>query len=188
MLAINHKKEEVGWSLLRVTPSEQCCAEIWDLAHVPYFCTSPLLKLFILRIICWLLPTLIKILHQCFSKSFTSLNIEVICKVTLSFTPSPLFQWYPQNNEISLNLSVKCWNSSFNAQGSRLIIVIVQIGLRRSSENICSSSGGAQEKRKEGMKLSLLPKLVEKLVWAAFIYMRRDEKFQACTLAHLVIL
>jgi hypothetical protein len=34
-------------------------------------------------------------------------------------------------------------------KGSRLIIVIVQIGLK-SSENICSSSGGAQEKGKKG--------------------------------------
>jgi hypothetical protein len=35
-----------------------------------------------------------------------------------------------------------------------------------SSENICSSSGGAQErKRKDTMKLSLSPNLVEKLVW-----------------------
>jgi hypothetical protein len=66
-------------------------------------------------------------LHQCFSKSFTSLNIELICKVTLSFTPYRLFQWYPESKKISLNLSVKCWNSSFNAQGSRLIIVTVQI-------------------------------------------------------------
>jgi hypothetical protein len=33
----------------------------------------------------------------------------------------------------------------------------------RNSENICISSGGAQEKgKREGMKLSLLPKLVEK--------------------------
>jgi hypothetical protein len=39
----------------------------------------------------------------------------------------PLFQWYPQSNEILLNLSMKCWNSTFNAQGSRLIIVIVQV-------------------------------------------------------------
>jgi hypothetical protein len=32
----------------------------------------------------------------------------------------------------------------------------------RSSENICSSSGGAHEKRKERMKLSLLPKKEKK--------------------------
>ncbi len=37
---------------------------------------------------------------------------------------------------------------------------------RRSSENICGSSAGAQEKGKTGwMKLSLAPKLVEKSVW-----------------------
>jgi hypothetical protein len=51
-----------------------------------------------------------------FSPSF----IRVIHKVTLSFTPlSPLFQWYPQSKEILLNLSMKCWNLAFNAQGSR---------------------------------------------------------------------
>jgi hypothetical protein len=33
-----------------------------------------------------------------------------------------------------------------------------------SSENICSSIGGAQEKGKRGMKLSFPPKSVEKLV------------------------
>jgi hypothetical protein len=38
---------------------------------------------------------------------------------------------------------MKCWYSAFHAQGSRLIIIVVQF---RSSENICNSSGGAQEK------------------------------------------
>jgi hypothetical protein len=38
---------------------------------------------------------------------------------------------------------MKCWNSAFNAQGSRVIIEVVQG--RRSSENTCSSSGGAEE-------------------------------------------
>ncbi len=33
----------------------------------------------------------------------------------------PLFQWYPQSNEIWLN-------SAFNAQGSRVIIVVLQVG------------------------------------------------------------
>jgi hypothetical protein len=36
-------------------------------------------------------------------------------------------------------------NSAFNAQGSRVIIVVIQV---RGSENICSSSAGAREKRK----------------------------------------
>jgi hypothetical protein len=44
---------------------------------------------------------------------------KVICKVTLSFTPYPLFQWYSQSNEILLNLRMRCWNSVFNA-GSRV--------------------------------------------------------------------
>jgi hypothetical protein len=42
---------------------------------------------------------------------------------------------------------MKCWYSAFNAQDSRLIIVVVEF---RSSENICSSGGGAQEKGKTG--------------------------------------
>jgi hypothetical protein len=57
-----------------------------------------------------------------------SIRIKVIRKVTLSFTPYPLFQWYPQSTEILWNLSMKCWNSAFNAQGSRVIIVLVQVG------------------------------------------------------------
>jgi hypothetical protein len=66
---------------------------------------------------------------------------RVICEVALSspslwacLHPLSLFQWYPQSNEILLNLSMKCWNSALNAQGLRVIIVVVQ---GRSSENIC---------------------------------------------------
>jgi hypothetical protein len=59
------------------------------------------------------------------------------------FTPYPLFQWYPQSKKILLNLSLKFWNSAFNAQASRVIDVVV-----RARENICSRSGGAQEKGK----------------------------------------
>jgi hypothetical protein len=44
------------------------------------------------------------------------------------FTPYPLFQWYPQSKEILLNLSMKCWNSTADAQGLRVIIVVVQAG------------------------------------------------------------
>jgi hypothetical protein len=44
------------------------------------------------------------------------------------FHPYPLFQWYSQSKESLLNLSMKCWNSVFNAQGSRLIIVLVHVG------------------------------------------------------------
>jgi hypothetical protein len=66
-------------------------------------------------------------LHQLF---------RVIRKVTLSspclwasLTTYPsLFQWYPQSKDILINLSMKCWYSAFNAQGSRLIIVVVQLG------------------------------------------------------------
>jgi hypothetical protein len=92
-------------------------------------------------------------------------DIRVIRKVTLSlpslcasFHPlSPLSQWYPQSKEILLNLSMKCWNSAFSAQCSRLIIVLVQLG---AEKKICSSSGSAQEKGKDRMKLVYHQKLV----------------------------
>ncbi len=45
-----------------------------------------------------------------------------------AFAPYPLFQWHPQSNEILLNLGMKCRNSAFNAQGSRVIIVVVKVG------------------------------------------------------------
>jgi len=38
---------------------------------------------------------------------------------------------------------LKCWNLTFNAPGSRVIIVVVHV---RSTENICSSIEGAQER------------------------------------------
>jgi hypothetical protein len=36
--------------------------------------------------------------------------MKVICEVAISFTPYPLFQWYPQSKEILLNLNMK-WNA-----------------------------------------------------------------------------
>ncbi len=62
--------------------------------------------------------------------------------------PYPLFQWYPQSKDILLNLCMKCWNLAFDAQGLRLIIVIVQLGAVKIY--VASSSGGPQEKGKTG--------------------------------------
>jgi len=56
-----------------------------------------------------------------------------------------VYIYKPQCKENLLNLSVKCWNSAFNAQGSRLIIVVLHV---RAVKNICSSSGGAEERWK----------------------------------------
>jgi hypothetical protein len=39
--------------------------------------------------------------------------------------------WYVQSNEILLNPSMKCWNWTFNAQGFRVIIVVVQVGAHK---------------------------------------------------------
>jgi hypothetical protein len=50
------------------------------------------------------------------------------CLHPLFHPPYPFFQWYPQSNEILLNLNMKCWNSAFNAEGSSVIIVVVQVG------------------------------------------------------------
>ncbi len=95
--------------------------------------------------------------------------IELSVKATLCFTPYllcfrppiPSFSGIHKVTKFYLIQGMKCWNSAFNAQGSRVIIVVVQVGA--VSENICSSSGGGQVKRKDRMKLSLPPKLVEKL-------------------------
>jgi hypothetical protein len=58
------------------------------------------------------------------------IDYRIIRKVTLSSHSllPPLFQWYPQSNEILLNLSMKCWNSALNTQGWRVLIVVVQEG------------------------------------------------------------
>jgi hypothetical protein len=65
-----------------------------------------------------------------------------------AFTLYPLFQWYSQSKENLLNLSMKCWNSAFHAQGLKVANYNSCTG--RSSENICSINGGAQEKGKTG--------------------------------------
>ncbi len=49
--------------------------------------------------------------------------------ISLAFPPYPLYQWYPQSKEILLNAGMKLWNLAFNAQGSRVIIVVVQVGV-----------------------------------------------------------
>jgi hypothetical protein len=71
------------------------------------------------------------------------------------FTPYRLYLWYLQSKEILLNLSMNHWNSAFNAQGLRIIVLIVQIRALK----ICIAggrSGGDQEKGKTGWKLGLL--------------------------------
>jgi hypothetical protein len=41
---------------------------------------------------------------------------------------------------VLLNIGMKCWNSAFNAPGSRVIIVIVQVGAVKIY--VAASSGG----------------------------------------------
>jgi hypothetical protein len=62
------------------------------------------------------------------------------------FTPSSLFQWYPQSKDILVNLSTKCWYSAFNATRFETNYRCCTV---RSSENIRRSSGGAQEKERQ---------------------------------------
>jgi hypothetical protein len=70
-------------------------------------------------------------------KNPNSVGVRVIHKVTTlclhpvfgpAFSPYSLFRRYLQSKEILLNLSMKCWNSAFNAQGLGVIIVVVQVG------------------------------------------------------------
>jgi hypothetical protein len=58
----------------------------------------------------------------------TQLYIRVIRKASLSSPPIPFFNGIHKGKTFLVNLSMKCWYSAFNAQGSRLIIVVVQLG------------------------------------------------------------
>jgi hypothetical protein len=72
---------------------------------------------------------------------------------------------YPQSSEILLNLSTKCWNSAFNAQGSSLTIVIVQVGAMK----IYVGAVEALRTKERQDVTQLPPKLGEKLVWVPVI-------------------
>ncbi len=73
---------------------------------------------------------------QKFLISIFFIHSKVVLKITLFLgllpslppTQNPLFQWYLESKEFLLNLGMKFWNSAFNAQGSRVIIVMVQVG------------------------------------------------------------
>jgi hypothetical protein len=95
--------------------------------------------------------------------------IRVIRKVTLLSPPiHPLFHWYPQSKDILLNLSMKCCNSVWNAETQHLMHLGFETNYSsctvRSSENICSNSGGVQEKGKTD-ETQLPPKLM--LFWVS---------------------
>jgi hypothetical protein len=97
------------------------------------------------------------------------LDMKVIWKVTLSLgllsPPIPSFSGIHKVRRFLWNLSMKCWNSTFNAQGSRVIIVVVQVG---TVKIYVAEVGGAQEKRRQD-ETQLPPKLVEKLGWVPVI-------------------
>jgi len=98
---------------------------------------------------------------------------RVIYKVTLCFIPyllcfrplSPLPMVFAKLGIFLLNLGMKCCVSAFNAQGSRVIIIVVQVG----AVKIYVTAAQALRRKKQRMKLSLPPKLVEKLVWVPVI-------------------
>jgi hypothetical protein len=74
---------------------------------------------------------------------------RVIGKGTLCFAPYPFFQWYLQSEEILLNIGMKCWNSAFNAQDSRVIIVVVQVGAVKISVGAVQQALRKEERRDE---------------------------------------
>jgi hypothetical protein len=64
----------------------------------------------------------------------------------LAFTPlSPLSVVSAKYWNLKKNLSTKCWNSAFNVQSSRVLIIVTG----SSSENIGSSNRGALEKERQ---------------------------------------
>jgi len=75
------------------------------------------------------------------------------------------FEWGPQRKEILLNLGMKCWNSAFNLQGPRLIIVVVQVGavkiyveaLRKKERGSKTGWNSVYHQKKKGSFLSFNP-------------------------------
>jgi hypothetical protein len=65
--------------------------------------------------------------------------MEVLKKKGKDRPPFIPYPFYMQNKEILSNLNMKCWNSTLNAQGSKVIIKVVQVGAMKI---MCSSSGG----------------------------------------------
>jgi predicted oxidoreductase (fatty acid repression mutant protein) len=73
-----------------------------------------------------------------------------------------------QSKEILLNLSMKCRNSAFNAQGSRVIIVVVQV---RALKIYVEAIEACQERGDETQFTTTTKiKLVEKLVFGSQLY------------------
>jgi hypothetical protein len=102
-----------GWQCYHNAPNNPYHAPF---IHTPHFAKATKIHTMILTV---LIPS--KNLNLLYNDN------KVIEKVTLSFTSSPLFQQYPPSKEILSSLTMKCWNSAFNVQGSRVIIVVVQV-------------------------------------------------------------
>jgi hypothetical protein len=95
------------------------------------------------------------------SKNFSGCFVitRVFRKVTLSSPPlwASFYSLSPLSVVPAFHIELQHLMLRFNAQGSRLIIVVVQLG---AVKTYCSSCGGAQEKRKTGWNSSLPPKLM----------------------------
>jgi hypothetical protein len=90
-------------------------------------------------------------------------DIRIPCKImsyVLSTLPSNEFALgsTAQATLVLLNRSMKCENSAFNAQGSKIIIGVVQVG----AVYVASVEARSGE-RKHKMKLSLFPKSAGKI-------------------------
>jgi hypothetical protein len=110
-------------------------------------------------------------------------DIRVICKSHPLFhpyllcfgPPIPLFQWYPQSKEILLNLGMKCWNSAFNAQCWRVIIVVVQVG---AVKIYVAAVQVLRKKGNIGWNSFYHQNWWEKLVWVPVISLCKNFHFQ----------
>jgi hypothetical protein len=66
-----------------------------------------------------------------------TMSLNLLWSIELSVKSPCLwacFQSYLQSKEILLNLSMKCWNSAFNALGLRLIIVVIAVEALRKKK------------------------------------------------------
>jgi hypothetical protein len=73
------------------------------------------------------LPKYIRVIHKVTLSSFT-LSLGLLSPLPPLSVVSAKYRHFIKSQYEMLQLNMKCWNSAFNARGSRLIIVVVQLG------------------------------------------------------------
>jgi hypothetical protein len=103
----------------------------WHQEHPNARCFGPCCRALNIRE-SWRTPNLQLFQVLGFTPTLGQSGVAIVHVFGPPFTPYPLFQWYLRSKDIfiksqyeMLQLTTKRWNLVFNAQGSRLIIVVI---------------------------------------------------------------